>query len=1055
MSHANFPRGKAKFKPGPGPTGKFQPAPSRGASSITSSNQNPSSSGHASSIAPFRDTPTGFKRSSSSAFPGSDVFKRSRVQQEPTESGAARKSGTDETHFDLILGKVCVGDVPHLGTRCPGVVEVKRGLTLCLATDTRLARGRQTSAYAVLKHSGRDEIKVSHLSKKSLPQLCNLLVQNYEERCQNLISLQNYNESTSRRDIVFLKSIDNFLINRIEAIQEAIASKSSTPPNEHDAFSDNGTSVSSPTTSSSRFIAPDFSPLSTPASSSNQSVTSHESTSSIRFITPNFSPTTTPTSSSDPSTTSHESSFSIPSSLTPDSEPEPLHASFIDDDDLWATMSDIPMDGLEGLDMVAPAVEAQCPSPQQYNEILQRVFRLDQFRANQLDIITECWVRDTVVLMPTGGGKSLCFQLPAVLQNEQNSGVTIVVSPLRALIRDQVDSLKAKGIDAVGFTPDAGSDSECLPNDSKPALIYITPEKLRKSNFLYDALSRLYRGGNLARFAIDEAHCISTWGLDFRDTYRELHTIRDDFPGVPIMALTAAGNSEIVVDIIKGLKLENPKVFKQSFNRPNLKYTVEPKRNDLTQVVDFIKCRHSNERGIVYCTARKTSTQVADRLKKNGINASHYHAGLSDKDQKTIQRQWKAGQFGVIVATIAFGMGIDQPDVRFVIHYDLPKSLDNYYQETGRAGRDGLPAECVLYYQFQDLKFILNLDPSYRTPSDSPVQARKEDAARAVVRFCVEQTICRRVQLLRHFDEDFVEKDCEGCCDNCAAGVTLVSDDLSEEARVVVTLVNSFNPSYEHLTLKHFIAIFRGADTTETRKNGRNRNPGYGAGGSMSPDIAEILFDRLLHLEVLVERKIETKEGRYHWYLKPGPQANRFLDEDRRLTVTYKTATAVSAGRAKRNSQNIPAHQHTDESEVAGEFPAESPTIQDSQQESSGSQDIVESEAFETHGSRDPEELYMKLVAHRKKIASRFGLPVSQTLDEETLQQLSVTPPRDAIRFKRIMLRIEKERQACEELDESHAKEIVERKFEGIDEGFLQLCQAWRWEVDRTVNEDQ
>ncbi|KAJ7367338.1 P-loop containing nucleoside triphosphate hydrolase protein [Mycena albidolilacea] len=603
----------------------------------------------------------------------------------------------------------------------------------------------------------------------------------------------------------------------------------------------------------------------------------------------------------------------------------------------------------------------------------ERVFRLDRFRENQLDIIAETIAgRDTVVLMSTGAGKSLCFQLPAVYESERNGRVTIVVSPLVALIRDQVDALKAKGVHAIGLTPD---NQEWLPV-SKPALVYVTPEKLCKSSFLRDALSHLYRDGNLARFAIDEAHCISTWGHDFRDSYRGLNTIRTNFPDVPIMALTGTADSEILEDIVRGLKLERPKIVQQSFNRPNLHYSVEAKRNE-DDVVEFIQNRHSNERGIVYCTRQRACTHMAERLTKNGIHARPYHAGLDVKTLASVHSAWKTGEIYVIVATVAFGLGIDQPDVRFVLHYDLPKSLSNYYQETGRAGRDGFPAECVLCkppshstevlphsildYRFQDLKNILDLEPSNRSPEESLVEsrARRENAARPVVRYCEEKAVCRRVQLLHHFGEDFEEENCKGHCDNCS-GYPVSRRDLSREARSAVNLVKSFN-FRDNITVKQFIAILRGSDTTETRKYQGTLKPEYGSGQELSLDIAEMLFDRLLYLEVFMEKRVEMA-GHHHYYLKPGLRANDFLAQNWKLDLTFKDRTPAPAGKAQRG-QTISGHKRSHEVEN-DEGSRGEPTIS-----RANSQEISTADDPPRGCDReDPVKLYRKLTAHRKKV---------------------------------------------------------------------------------------
>ncbi|KAJ6504615.1 P-loop containing nucleoside triphosphate hydrolase protein [Mycena vitilis] len=521
----------------------------------------------------------------------------------------------------------------------------------------------------------------------------------------------------------------------------------------------------------------------------------------------------------------------------------------------------------------------QGPSPEtvaQYEDILQNVFDLDQFRPDQLDVIIETTKgQDTIILMPTGSGKSLCFQLPAVYENDQDNGVTVVVSPLRALIEDQVDALNGKGIDAVAFT------SRLPDRNSNPALVYVTPEKLQKRAALNDALWRVYRAGRLRRFVIDEAHCIVMHG-DFRDAYRELHTLREGFPDIPIMALTAAANPRTMGEIVRCLKLKSPEKFEQSLDRPNLHYSVKQKRSGFKDVVKFILNGHSKESGIVYCTTRNASEYVADRLVENGISACHFHGGLGDKEQKAILREWKGGDFHVVAATIAFGMGINKPDVRFVIHYNIPSSLENYYQEAGRAGRDGKPAECILWklrygcaqeyplisipvYRYQDRKSILGLASS---DEDPVLQSRREHAVDLVVSYCENQSVCRRVQLLEHFGQGYDQKLCQGR-DNCTEGETN-SIDLTKQANLAIQLVRPFNPNRENITTKQFIAIFRGADTVVTRKKGRNRKPRYSAGRELSKETAELLFGKLLQLNVFVEKRIDRGKGIFHHYLKVG-----------------------------------------------------------------------------------------------------------------------------------------------------------------------------------------
>ncbi|KAJ7256799.1 P-loop containing nucleoside triphosphate hydrolase protein [Mycena haematopus] len=601
------------------------------------------------------------------------------------------------------------------------------------------------------------------------------------------------------------------------------------------------------------------------------------STPSFKIGILDFLPTPIPTFSIS-SASSQQSSFnsgiydsSGPPLLPSQSQPELLNTGPDSDDELWDSFPEIIIPTFD----TNAAVRSPQPSPEEFTAVLNRIFGLDGFRANQLEVMTETAAgEDTVVLMPTGGGKSLCFQLPAVYENEQNGRVTIVVSPLRALIRDQVDALKAKGVHAVGLTSDAGRDQQLLSAHSTPALIYVTPEKLHKSQFLRGVLSRLYRDHNLARFVIDEAHCIETYGHGFRVDYQKLGTIRDDFPDVTLMALTAAVNSSSIEEIIRKLKLRSPKVFQISFNRPNLKYSVAIKRAEAKKdIVDFIKNRHVNEKGMIYCITRHDCKTLGKHLQNHGISAHHYHAGLTEEEQTFIHNDWKAGKINVIVATVTFGMGIDQPDVRFVIHYDLPKSLDNYYQETGRAGRDGLPADCILYYRFQDLKIVLNLVETVTSSHEEFLlrQSRREAAARAVVNYCQEKNVCRRVQLLNHFGEEFEEKNCRSGCDNCANGAApdSLELDLSEEARHAVILVESFNVN-ENFTVKQSIDIFRGVNTEKTRKNNGKSRPGYGAGSSLHPDVVELLFDHLLSLDVLIEERVKRSKEYYHYYLKVG-----------------------------------------------------------------------------------------------------------------------------------------------------------------------------------------
>jgi ATP-dependent DNA helicase RecQ len=470
---------------------------------------------------------------------------------------------------------------------------------------------------------------------------------------------------------------------------------------------------------------------------------------------------------------------------------------------------------------------------------LKKHFGYDEFRPLQEEIIRDALAgRDVFVLMPTGGGKSLCFQLPALMRD----GLTIVVSPLISLMKDQVDALQTSGIPATFL------NSTLKREDAKARwrelhrgeyrMLYVAPERLMLETFLERALS-----WNIAQIAIDEAHCISEWGHDFRPEYRELKELRQHFPDAPVMALTATATERVRADIIKQLQLRNAHCYVASFNRPNLTYRVIPKTSAYEQLLEFIRAR-PNESGIVYCASRKSTDSLAQNLNDDGMSAKPYHAGLTPSERTKHQESFLRDDVRVVTATIAFGMGINKPNVRFVVHYDLPKNLESYYQETGRAGRDGLPSECVLLFSASDVaKQIHFIDEK------SESEARIARAQLQQMVHYAETRECRRATLLRYFGEQYSERSCEGC-DNCLTpretfdGTIAAQKFLSCVHRVHAKSGFGFG-------LNHVVDVLRGADTEAIRQRGHNELSTYGIGRELKRNAWQAIGRELLRLGLI------------------------------------------------------------------------------------------------------------------------------------------------------------------------------------------------------------
>ena len=485
---------------------------------------------------------------------------------------------------------------------------------------------------------------------------------------------------------------------------------------------------------------------------------------------------------------------------------------------------------------------------------LKRVFGFDSFRPGQEGVVADALEgRDLLAIMPTGGGKSLCFQLPAVLR----SGVTVVVSPLIALMQDQVRLLQNDGI-AATFINSSIANAEVnarltalLRGEVK--LLYLAPERLLQPDFLSGTLARLDAAPGIAAFVIDEAHCVSEWGHDFRPEYRQLATLRARYPRVAMLAFTATATPRVRDDIVRQLALRDPAVHVASFNRPNLFYAVKPKdRGTYAELLE--RARASTGAGIVYCLSRKRVDELTTELASDGVKALPYHAGLDSDTRSSNQDAFIRDDAQVIVATIAFGMGINKPDVRWVVHYDLPRTLESYYQESGRAGRDGDAAHCVLYFGAADIRTAdFLIQQKIDTATGEPLEEEQRIARQQLrqVLGYAESTQCRRAIQLQYFGETFTPP-C-GACDNCCEPRSL--EDWTIESQQFLSCIARLAQRGERYGAAYLIEILRGGDAQRIHDRGHATLSVYGIGKTRNAHEWRQLARALVHRRSSAKRR--------------------------------------------------------------------------------------------------------------------------------------------------------------------------------------------------------
>ncbi|HCG8476966.1 TPA: ATP-dependent DNA helicase RecQ [Vibrio parahaemolyticus] len=487
--------------------------------------------------------------------------------------------------------------------------------------------------------------------------------------------------------------------------------------------------------------------------------------------------------------------------------------------------------------MTSTLLAEQSDSPVTPQRVLEEVFGYQTFRDGQQEVIESAVEgKDSLVIMPTGGGKSLCYQIPALVR----SGITLVISPLISLMKDQVDQLKANGV-AAECVNSTMNREELLSvynrmHSGQLKLVYVSPERVLMRDFI-ERLENL----PLAMIAVDEAHCISQWGHDFRPEYAALGQLKQHFSHVPFMALTATADDATRRDILERLRLHEPHVHLGSFDRPNIRYNLVEKHKPISQIIRYLDTQKGNC-GIIYCGSRKKVEMVTEKLCNNHIRAAGYHAGMDADERAYVQEAFQRDDIQIVVATVAFGMGINKPNVRFVVHFDIPRNIESYYQETGRAGRDGLPAEAMMLYDPADISWLRRMLDEKDDGPQKQVESHKLNAMSA---FAEAQT-CRRQVLLNYFGE-YREKPC-GNCDICLDPPKHF--DATEEARKALSCVYRVNQSFG---MTYVVEVLRGMQNIRVREHGHDKISTYGIGRDHSHDYWVSIFRQLIHKGLLFQ----------------------------------------------------------------------------------------------------------------------------------------------------------------------------------------------------------